>query len=249
MEATIIAGTLGGILLCGIIAWFVGSRLMRGLKLADPVRGKLTVIAASLPPDDAHASNYRLNGVVTGPGLAPTAVTKSGMARVSKWPAAGEVLPIEFERGDPSRFNFLWDEIETSDVHGRRAAERAAAMMGGKIPTENGVDLTGATDIGAILHDFLRSHGRKGRATITAVEAEVLDDGATRAILALKVEPADGAAPYETAVNFHFVSGSTTRRDFFCRLGADFPVLISADDPESVMPDFEALPEELRPRR
>jgi hypothetical protein len=249
MEATIIGGTLGGILLCGIVAWFIGSRLMRGLKLTDPVRGKLTVIAASLPPDDAHASNYRLNGVVTGPGLAPTAVTKSGMARVSKWPAAGEVLPIEFERGEPSRFNFLWDEIETGEVQGRRAAERAAAMMGGDIPTENGIDLTGKTDIGATLHDFLRSHGRKGQATVTAVEAEALPDGATRAILALRIEPGDGAAAYETAVNFHFVSGSTTRRDFFCRLDAAFPVLISADDPESVMPDFEAMSEELRSGR
>lgn len=249
MEAMIVAGTLGGILLCGIIAWVVGSRLMRGLKLADPVRGKLTVIAASLPPDDAHASNYRLNGVVTGPGLAPTAVTKSGMARVSKWPAAGEVLPIEFERGDPSRFNLLWDEIETSDVQGRRAAELAAAMMGGQIPGENAVDLTGKTDIGAMIHDHLRSHGRRGQATVTAVEAEVLDDGATRALLALKVEPEDEAAPYETAVNFHFVSGSTTRRDFFCRLGLRFPVLISTDDPMSVMPDFAALPEEVRPGR
>jgi hypothetical protein len=248
-ETMIIAATLGIIALCGVVAWIFIGLMMKGLSLTDPVRGSLKVVAASPPPDDAHASNYRLDGVVTGPGLTPTAVTKSGMAKVSKWPAPGEDLPIAFERGDPSRFNILWDEVETGDVIGRRAAELTAAMMGGRPPEGNSIDLTGETDVGATVHDLMRRDGRRGQATVTGVDARVLDDGGTQAALTLKVQPEDGAAAYETALNFHFVSQSSAGRDFFCRPGVAFPVLISKAEPLSVIPDFDALPQELRPGR
>lgn len=248
-ETMIIAGVLGIILLCGVLAWTFVGLMMKGLSLSDPVRGSLKVVASSLPPDDAHASNYRLNGVVSGPGLTPTAVVKSGMARTAKWPMAGEDLPIEFERGDPTRFNILWDEVETGDVVGKRAAELAAALMGGAPPEGNSVDLTGQTDVGSILHDLLRREGRRGQAAVTGVDARVLPDGATQATLTLDVRPEDAGGDYETRLNFHFRSESSAGRDFFCRLGAAFPVLINAADPQLVMPDFDALPEELRTRR
>jgi len=246
-ETMTIAAILGIIVLCGVVTWSVIGLMMKGYSLADPVRGSLKVVSASRPPDDAHASNYRLNGVVSGPGLAPTAVTKSGVAKVSKWPAPGEDLPIEFERGDPSRFNILWNEVETSDIVGRRAAELTAAMMGGRAPEENGIDLTGETDVGAMVHDLMRQDGRRGQATVTGVDARMLDDGGTQAALTLKVQPEDGAAAYETALNFHFVTRTSAGRDFFCRPGVEFPVRISKAEPLSVIPDFDAMPEELRP--
>lgn len=248
-ETMIIASVLGIILLCGVVAWTFIGLMMKGLSLKDPVRGSLKVVAASLPPDDAQASNYRLDGVVSGPGLKPMAVSKSGMARTAKWPSPGEDLPIEYERTDPTRFNILWDEVETGDVIGRKAAELAAAMMAGAPVGGNSVDLTGQTDVGSVLHDLLRRDGRRGQATVTGVDARVLPDGATQATLTLDVQPDDAEPGYATALNFHFRSESSAGRDFFCRPGARFPVLITVADPLLVMPDFDALPEELRARR
>ncbi len=81
--------------------------------MTDPVAGSLQVTAASYPPTDANVmfSNYRLAGVVSGPGVPPTAVEQRGIARVSRWPQAGSVLPVTVDRAQPSQFVIGWDQV------------------------------------------------------------------------------------------------------------------------------------------
>jgi hypothetical protein len=50
-------------------------------------------------------------GVVSAPGLPPTAVEHKGLARVAKWPSASQSLPVTVDRARPSQFIIEWDKI------------------------------------------------------------------------------------------------------------------------------------------
>ena len=101
----------------------------RRIRLLRPVVGALTITTASLPPFNSVASTYRLDGVITGPGLVPTPVRREGISRVDKWPLAGTTVPVEFEAGDPHRFNILWDQVPTSSQRGSVSAHELARQM------------------------------------------------------------------------------------------------------------------------
>lgn len=226
----------------GILIW----RKLGPVKLNDPVRGEVLVVAASQPPEaGVGSSNYALDGVLSGPGIDALAVHGAGFARASKWPSPGQTLPVVFERQDPARFNILWREIESGAVAGRKAALMMAERMAGR--GENTIDVTGATRQGAERHDGLRREGRRGQATVSAVDAKMRDDGSSFAALGLRVTPEDGAPAYDTGLTIEFRPESVARRDFFCRVGATFPVLIDAREKLTVMPDLEHLPEGLSP--
>ncbi|HEY0716718.1 MAG TPA: hypothetical protein VGD68_03810, partial [Streptosporangiaceae bacterium] len=70
-----------------------------------------------------------LTGVVTGPGLGPTPgehlTDTSG-----RW-VGHDVLPVEVDRAEPSRFVVLWDEVAKPDfrAQAREQAQQAAARM------------------------------------------------------------------------------------------------------------------------
>ncbi|MBV9380111.1 MAG: hypothetical protein JOY82_11290 [Streptosporangiaceae bacterium] len=109
---------------------------IKGRHMRDSVRGTLRITSASYPPAaNAVYSNYRLEGVVTAPGLPPTAVTHRGMARLSKWPRPGEELPVTVDRADPARLRIEWDEVQDAADRGREQAEELAQRMrGGRMP-------------------------------------------------------------------------------------------------------------------
>ncbi len=104
---------------------------MKSKKMKDPVRGTLQVTASSYPPDSATSANFSLNGIVTAPGVMPTAVEHSGIARTKKWPHGGQTLPVTVDRADPTRIAIEWDEVPDSWDTARQSAERMAEAMRG----------------------------------------------------------------------------------------------------------------------
>lgn len=100
-------------------------------RMADPVRGTLQVTSASQCDSSATSANFTLHGVVSGDGLVPTPIQHSGMARTSKWPYPGEVLPVTVDRADPTRIRIEWDEVQTGAEQGLAQAQALAAAMGG----------------------------------------------------------------------------------------------------------------------
>ncbi len=58
--------------------------------MSDPVDGTLQLTACSAASYDAAYSNCRMQGVVTAPGIAPTAVEHLCTAPTKKWPQPGD---------------------------------------------------------------------------------------------------------------------------------------------------------------
>jgi len=99
--------------------------------MTDPVSGTLRVSTATYPPSGVNAtySNYRIAGVVSGPGLPPTAVEHAGIARVATWPESGDDLPVTVDRTRPDRLVIHWDQIPTRHDLAQAAAQAAAVRM------------------------------------------------------------------------------------------------------------------------
>lgn len=100
----------------------------RTASMTDPVAGTLQVTAVSLPPFNATWSNYSVTGVISAPGLPPTAVQQRGMARVAQWPQAGIVLPVTVDRARPSRFVIDWDQVPSSGDRALAGASHLAVQ-------------------------------------------------------------------------------------------------------------------------
>lgn len=196
----------------------------RRRSLRQPVRGTLTVTSGSYPPAQATAANYQLAGVVSGQGVASVAVQKTGIARLSKWPTAGEVLPIEFEQGDPRVFNILWDEVPTAEFRGAAAAQALAQQMGG-------YGVGGKAGPSAA-----------GTATVFSVVTQPGAEGSTVAQLGVQLRPDTAGPEVSTVLNIVFRPESAARRDALCRVGARIPVLFDPLQPTFAVPDVSRLP-------
>ncbi|MGD0555879.1 MAG: hypothetical protein ABSA93_12950 [Streptosporangiaceae bacterium] len=81
-------------------------------KMASPADGTLLVSGVSGPAmGNAVYSNFRLAGVVSAPGLEPTAVQIKGIAPEAKWPAPGQQLPVTVDLHQPDSVVIHWDQI------------------------------------------------------------------------------------------------------------------------------------------
>jgi|GEM_PF-2075283 len=90
-------------------------RRVRNLLMKDPVRGTLQVTATNYPPTTGAVaySDCKLSGIIIAEGLKPTPFQGRVIARVSKWPAAGSVLPVIVDRQHPTWIKILWKEVLT----------------------------------------------------------------------------------------------------------------------------------------
>jgi hypothetical protein len=100
--------------------------------MADPVPGTMLVTAASMPSRNAIFHMSRITGVVSGDGVAPTAVQFSGLIRTALWPSPGKQLPVIVDRADPQKFAIQWDQVGTSESSALSQAEALAAAMRAK---------------------------------------------------------------------------------------------------------------------
>lgn len=99
------------------------------MRMKDPVEGTLTVVGITTPDPTATSTNYRLDGVVAGQGIEPTAVVHHGMTSVAHWPSPGDVLPVTFDRAKPERLVINWDGMKTSHQQAASAAQALAEQM------------------------------------------------------------------------------------------------------------------------
>jgi hypothetical protein len=128
------------------VAAVAGHRRAVKRRMADPVEGKLTVTAANLPTGNAMFANYRLQGVVTAPGVPATAVEQRGIARVKKWPLPNRELLVLVDRAEPTRFLILWNRVATGRQSASEQTERLAQAMRGE--SVAGTPLGGTTGFG-----------------------------------------------------------------------------------------------------
>lgn len=103
--------------------------------MRDPVRGQFQVTGRY----DAHpnGSSFRdvLTGVVSGPGVAPTA--GEHLADIDGRWVGRDTLPVTIDRAEPTKFVVLWDEVPKPDfrAQARAQAQQAAdAARGGQVP-------------------------------------------------------------------------------------------------------------------
>jgi hypothetical protein len=87
--------------------------------MSDPADGMLQLTSCSAGAYDAAYSNCRMQGVVTAPGLAPTAVEHVCLAPTRKWPQPGQTIPVVVDRADPTE---LTPEQAATAVSGGAAA-------------------------------------------------------------------------------------------------------------------------------
>jgi hypothetical protein len=98
-------------------------------RMTDPVDGTLQLTSCSAGADDAMYSNCRMTGVVSGPGLAPTAVEHLCTAPARKWPQPGQTLPVRVDRADPSRLQVRWDDLPSNRELGLQYARQQAEWL------------------------------------------------------------------------------------------------------------------------
>ena len=98
----------------------------RGMK--DPVAGTYRLVACSYSSGGATFENCTMDGVVTAPGMTPTAVHHvSLLTPTAKWPQPGQELPVTIERANPSRLKIHWDQIPSTAQTARALAQQQAA--------------------------------------------------------------------------------------------------------------------------
>ena len=103
------------------------------LRMKDPVEGELVVAGVTMPDPSATSQNYRIEGVVSGPGITPQAVVHRGVVSTGKWPNIGDHLPVTVDRAKPERIVVHWDRLSTGRDQAQSRAERLAAQMRGEV--------------------------------------------------------------------------------------------------------------------
>jgi hypothetical protein len=99
------------------------------MRMKKPCEGTLTVVSSNMPDPSATSQNYRIDGVISGPGIAPTAVVHHGVASVNKWPTSGATLPITFDLAKPDRLVVHWDRLDTGRDQAVAATQALAERM------------------------------------------------------------------------------------------------------------------------
>lgn len=111
----------------GILDWFTP----KGTSIDGGIRGTAQVVSTSGYFGRAVQQNARMNIVLNGQGVTPTAVEYSGLIHNQKWPHAGQVLPALIDPKDPKKYSILWEEVPNSKDAAKTTAEGIAAALAG----------------------------------------------------------------------------------------------------------------------
>jgi hypothetical protein len=200
----------------------------RARRLRTPVEGVFRVIAVS--SEHVGESGYRLSisGVVSAPGVPPTAVQDSFATRqVGSWPVADQEFSAQIDSTEPTRFLVRWSQLldpHAAQVRGRDQAEQAAkAMRLGIDPSTLPPPPQRSTRLRDMYRDAVDERAGTtllpdGRPQVTAAEADelcVVGEAATATITAidyLKVDsrlmPGPGASIADVALTVHRADGT-----------------------------------------
>jgi hypothetical protein len=79
--------------------------------MKNGVAGVLTVVRISRMDVASAVNRYRLDGVVSAPGVTPTAIVHHGKLSLSQWPSAGQKLPVTVNRAEPQHIAISWPRV------------------------------------------------------------------------------------------------------------------------------------------
>ena len=96
------------------------------------VRGTAQVTSCSQYQGRGISSMCRMQLIVQGEGVAPTAVEFEGLVHRKRWPQPGMTLPVTVNAANPQNVSIEWDEVPDSRDRSRANAEAMAAMMRGE---------------------------------------------------------------------------------------------------------------------
>jgi hypothetical protein len=200
------------------------------MRMKDPVEGSLNVVGISMPDPTATSANYRLDGVVSGPNIAPTPVVHHGMASLSKWPSPGDVLPVTVDRAKLDRLVIHWEQITTGKAAAQSAAAQLAEQMRG--------GTAGAADRQALIEQALgmRSGGQAQAAAFVGTNPGTPPVVSAAEILARGTA---GLASIESV----FPTAETTQKPNHTVVGLAMTVMV-AGQPTSMTKNLYAVPNE-----
>jgi hypothetical protein len=87
------------------------------------VRGHFQIAAAALPNPEYSRHSGWWTGVLTGVGIAATAVFHEESALVEKWPEEGQVVPVVISLSSPMKIKIVWDDGPTRREKGLQRAK------------------------------------------------------------------------------------------------------------------------------
>jgi hypothetical protein len=87
------------------------------------VRGHFQIAAAALPNPEYSRHSGWWAGVLTGVGVAATAVIHEESALVEKWPEGGQIVPVVISLSSPIKFKIIWDDVPTRREKGLQRAQ------------------------------------------------------------------------------------------------------------------------------
>lgn len=96
------------------------------------IRGTAQVTSCSQYQGRGIYSMCRMQLIVQGEGVAPTAVEFEGLVHRKRWPQPGMTLPVTVDAANPQNVSIEWDEVPDSRDRSRANAEAMAAMMRGE---------------------------------------------------------------------------------------------------------------------
>jgi hypothetical protein len=222
--------------------------------MRDPVRGEFRVTDRYFAHPGSTSFREMLTGVVTGPGVAPTP-GEHLTDTAGRW-VGHDVLPVTVDRGDPSHFVILWDEVPKPDwrAEARQQAANAAAQLSSGAAPPPGPPVI--IDAGMQVIDFTAGHlsagdaerlcayGEPASAVLTAVtdvpvpRAALPGPTASLCDLTLEVTRADGRT-YRARTRLGF--RDARRRAAFTAPGLRLPVRVDPADQARVAVDVGAF--------
>jgi hypothetical protein len=103
----------------------------KGKQIAGGIRGTAQVVSTTGYFGRAVLQNARMNLVLNGQNVTPTAVQFNGLIHHQKWPHAGQTLPALIDPANPQNYSILWEEVPNSKDAAAATAQGIAAAMAG----------------------------------------------------------------------------------------------------------------------
>lgn len=210
------------------------------MRMKDPVEGTIRVVGINYPDPMATSQNYRMECVVSAPGIDPVAVTHRGMASTAKWPSPGDELPVTVDRSNPEHMVVKWDQLQT----GRdQAVGQAQALAEQMRSGTDGQQAPASSDLPPV-KDHVRAadvlaSGTRGNATLLGTfPAPETSGDSDHTLLGLMLNVMiDGHPPYQ-AQNYY-----KAPNDKLSALtpGALLPVAVGLPDETMVAVDWDAV--------
>ena len=103
----------------------------KGKAIEGGIRGTAQVVSTSGFYGQSVLQNARMNLVLNGQNVTPTAVEFKGLVHNEKWPRPGQVLPALIDPANPQNYSILWEEVPNSKDAAAATAQGIAAALAG----------------------------------------------------------------------------------------------------------------------